>query len=123
MSKEIETVGEIEFGYDSFSEEEKKVLKKVGKEIVDISGISIKDLAMCFNECFKKRDIYKNASPAVKHIVEMGGIFIPVDILYPILLYLAVFSVDDDTTEMLNEAVDAGRSAIEQALKIRKETK
>lgn len=123
MLKATEIVGKIEFGYESFSEEEKEVLKKIGKEIVDVSGISIKDLAMCYRDCFKKQDIYKNASPAVKHITEMGGIFIPVEMLYPVLLYLAVFSVDDDTTEILNEAADAGGNVIEQALKIRKETK
>ena len=119
MLRAKKMIEEIEFGHDSFTEEEKEVLNKVVAKIEEVSNTSLLDCAKAVKECFEKRDIYKNASWEIKNIIELGGLFVPVEILYLFLFYMCVFSYNDDITEVLEGCANLSNQVIKDAIEKR----
>ena len=110
---------EVEFGFDSFSEEEKEILKKVIAKIEEVSGTSLLDTAKTLRECFERRDIYKNASWEIKSILELGGVFVPVELLYLFLFYMCVFSQNEETTQVLEDCAGHSNEILKEAIEKR----
>lgn len=112
---------DIEFGYDLFTDEQKKSIDEIITQMEKVSNITTEDLVHAFKECFERWDKNKKASRAVQEILDVGGMFVPIDVLYPMLLYLSVFSNTEETTDALNECSCIANSICEKAINKRKE--
>lgn len=120
MLRAKKVIEEVEFGFDTFSEEEQKLLRKVIAKIEETSGTSLLDCAKSVKECLERRDIFKNASWEVKSILEMGGLFVPIEMLYLFLFYMCVFSYSEDITETLDKCSQLSNQVIAEAIEKRK---